>query len=83
MLIFFQLTGSVKTQIEGALGGKSMTADMRAHVKREMFNACLEALLDDDFVRAYQEGMRVVCSDGVERRVYPRIPTYSADYPEK
>lgn len=23
------------------------------------------------------------CSDGVERRFYPRIFTYSADYPEK
>jgi hypothetical protein len=27
--------------------------------------------------------MVVKCADGIERRVYPRIFTYSADYPEK
>jgi hypothetical protein len=82
-LTLLQITGATKSQIEGALGGKAVTADMQAHVKREIFNACLAILLDDDFVRAYREGMKIVCSDGVERRVYPRIPTYSADYPEK
>jgi hypothetical protein len=28
-------------------------------------------------------GFVVRCGDNIERRVYPRIFTYSADYPEK
>jgi hypothetical protein len=27
--------------------------------------------------------MVIQCADGIERRIYPRIFTYSADYPEK
>ena len=40
-------------------------------------------LLDDDFIEAYKNGIVVKCFDGVMRRVYPRIFTYSANYPEK
>ncbi|RDB23027.1 hypothetical protein Hypma_009855 [Hypsizygus marmoreus] len=40
-------------------------------------------LLDDDFVHAYKHGLVIQCPDGNERRFYPRIFTYSADYPEK
>jgi len=40
-------------------------------------------LLDDEFLHAYQHGIVILCMDGVKRRVYPRIFTYSADYPEK
>jgi hypothetical protein len=40
-------------------------------------------LLNDEFLHAYRYGMIVQCYDGTERRVYPRICTYSADYPEK
>ena len=40
-------------------------------------------ILDDDFIRACTYGIVVMCIDGIERRVYPRIFTYSADYPEK
>lgn len=40
-------------------------------------------LLDDDFVHAYIHGMVIMCVDGIERRVFPRLFTYSADYPEK
>ncbi|KAH7916893.1 hypothetical protein BV22DRAFT_980594, partial [Leucogyrophana mollusca] len=36
-----------------------------------------------DFVEAYRHGLVIQCPDGVYRRVYPRIFTYSADYPEK
>jgi hypothetical protein len=41
------------------------------------------SLLDDEFVHAYEHGIVLRCADGVQRRVYPRIFTYSADYPEK
>ena len=40
-------------------------------------------LLDADFVEAYKNGLVVLCPDGVTRRFYHRIFTYSADYPEK
>ena len=40
-------------------------------------------ILDDDFVHACAFGIVLMCIDGIERRVYPRIFTYSADYPEK
>ena len=31
----------------------------------------------------YEHGVIVTCADGIVRRVFPRIFTYSADYPEK
>jgi hypothetical protein len=40
-------------------------------------------LLDDEFLKAYHEGIVILCVDGIQRRFYPRIFTYSADYPEK
>lgn len=40
-------------------------------------------LLDDEFVEAYEHGIVILCCDGILRRFYPRILTYSADYPEK
>jgi hypothetical protein len=40
-------------------------------------------LSDEDFIHAYLYGMVIKCIDGIERRIYPRVFTYSADYPEK
>jgi len=40
-------------------------------------------LLDDDFLHTYKYGIMVQGPDQIERRVYPWITTYSADYPEK
>jgi len=57
--------------------------EIRKHCKRELAQAAWKLLLDDDFLHAYKYGMVVKCSDGIERRVYPRFLTYSADYPEK
>lgn len=42
-----------------------------------------ETILDEDFVYAYKHGFIMKCHDQVMRRFYPRILTYSADYPEK
>jgi hypothetical protein len=42
-----------------------------------------DKLLDDEFVATYKHGFTMECLDGVWRRFYPRIFTYSADYPEK
>jgi hypothetical protein len=46
-------------------------------------HAIWSLLLDEEFLHAYTYGIVIQCIDGIERRVYPRIFTYSADYPEK
>lgn len=51
--------------------------------KRELMQAIWLLLLDDDFIQAYHHGFIVKCGDGITRRLFPRLLTYSADYPEK
>ena len=46
-------------------------------------HAIWELILDDKFMEAYEHGFVVRCPDGVLRRFYPQLFTYSADYPEK
>lgn len=41
------------------------------------------SLIDEEFVHAWRNGVVIKCADGITRRVFPRIITYSADYPEK
>ncbi|KAK0421714.1 hypothetical protein EV421DRAFT_1724714 [Armillaria borealis] len=53
------------------------------HCRRELMHEAWKLLLDAEFVHAYIHGIVLKCADGVYRRVYPRIFTYSADYPEK
>lgn len=54
-----------------------------AHLRRELFHGVWRIILDDDFLHAYKYGIIIKCYDGTTRRVYPRIFSYSADYPEK
>jgi len=53
------------------------------HCRWELMHAVWKFLLDEDFLHAYTYGIVVRSLDGIERRVYPCILTYSADYPEK
>ena len=46
-------------------------------------HSVLRLVFDDDFIHAYQHGIVIDCADSVTRRVFPRLFTYSADYPEK
>ncbi|KAF9045034.1 hypothetical protein BJ165DRAFT_1346358 [Panaeolus papilionaceus] len=62
---------------------KSQQSQILTHCKRELLQEVWRVLLDDDFVHAYKYGIVVMCVDGIERRIFPRIFTYSADYPEK
>ncbi|KAF8835227.1 hypothetical protein BDN67DRAFT_1015721 [Paxillus ammoniavirescens] len=62
---------------------KKNYSDILTHCKRELFHALWSIILDDEFVEAYRNGIVVKCYDGICRRVFPRIFTYSADYPEK
>ena len=58
-------------------------SQLMAHCRRELVQAVWKYILDDDFIHAMINGVVVVCHDGIKRRIYPRIFTYSADYPEK
>jgi hypothetical protein len=40
-------------------------------------------LLDPAFMHAYEHGIVIQFADGILRRIFPRLFTYSADYPEK
>ncbi|KAJ2935345.1 hypothetical protein H1R20_g1749, partial [Candolleomyces eurysporus] len=62
---------------------KQQQKDILTHCRRELMHAVWRMLLDDEFLHAYTYGIVIKCVDGIERRVYPRIFTYSADYPEK
>lgn len=53
------------------------------HCHREIYDAQWDIILDAEFLVAYAHGIVVLCCDGVWRRFYPRIFTYSADYREK
>jgi len=58
-------------------------AALQAHCQRDLFHTCWKHLLDAEFLNAYRHGIVLQCPDGVLRRVFPHIFTYSADYPEK
>ena len=53
------------------------------HLKRELVHKVWDLLLDPEFLHAYEHGIVLKCADGITRRIFPRIFTYSADYPEK
>ena len=46
-------------------------------------HAIWTCILDAEFLEAYEHGIVIECPDGIFRRFYPRLFTYSADYPEK
>lgn len=77
-----QLPQSIKN-ILSSITGKKDNRDLLTHCKRELVHAIWRILLDDEFIEAYKNGVVMKCFDGITRRVYPRILTYSADYPEK
>jgi hypothetical protein len=57
--------------------------DILAHCRRELMHGVWKFLLNNDFLHTYKYGMVLHCQDGIEQRIYPRVFTYSADYPEK
>jgi hypothetical protein len=65
------------------MGGKKLKQEFLAHCHRELTHEQWKILLDDDFLAAYEHGIVIETVDRILRRFYPRIFTYSADYPEK
>jgi hypothetical protein len=53
------------------------------HCHRELAHAQWKLLLNDEFIEAYKHGIVIECCDGIPRQFYPRIFTYSTNYPEK
>jgi hypothetical protein len=53
------------------------------HLKRELIHAAYELILNSKFMEAYTDGVVVTCYDGIQRRLFLRLLTYSGDYPEK
>jgi hypothetical protein len=78
-----QLPNAFKDFIMHHLGGKSLSDVLMTHCQRELFHEQWKVLLNADFIEAYKHGVVITCCDGVKRRFYPQIFTYSADYPEK
>ncbi|KAG1819320.1 uncharacterized protein BJ212DRAFT_1249473, partial [Suillus subaureus] len=62
---------------------KSGMAVLHVHCRQDLFHACWKHLLDADFLQAYRHGIVLQCPDGILRRVFLRVFTYSADYLEK
>ncbi|KIJ51118.1 hypothetical protein M422DRAFT_245106, partial [Sphaerobolus stellatus SS14] len=65
------------------LTGEACSAPLFTHCKRELVQSNWRILLDEDFRKAYRNGIVIKCADGITRRVYIRLFAYSADYPEK
>lgn len=78
-----QLSDSFKDFTGTYTNGKGVGRDCTTHCQRELFQAQWNVLLDDQFLEACKHGIVILCCDGVERKFYPRVFTYSADYPEK
>jgi hypothetical protein len=62
---------------------KTGISALQTHCRRELFQGCWNILLDAEFISAYRHRLVLRCPDGISRRVFPRIFTYSADYPKK
>ena len=82
MLYYIKLDDSVQDRYM-AIFGKSATKEMLTHLRRELIQSVWAIILDDEFMNAYAHGIPLQLSDGIVRCVFPRIFTYSADYPEK
>jgi hypothetical protein len=63
--------------------GKTATAAVVTHLKRELMHAIWDLIIDERFMEAYKNGIVIKFFDGIFRRIFPRFYTYSADYPEK
>ncbi|KAG2740831.1 hypothetical protein P692DRAFT_20689050, partial [Suillus brevipes Sb2] len=80
---FHKLPDSFKDFTGTYTQGKGVSRECATHCHRELFQAQWRVLLDAEFLQAYEHGIVILCCDGIKRRFYPRVFTYSADYPEK
>ncbi|KAG9046272.1 hypothetical protein FS837_004730 [Tulasnella sp. UAMH 9824] len=79
---FPSIPDKIRDEIRAKLG-KAAAKPVITHCHHELMHTIWRIILDDDFVEAWRHGIVLTCADGIQRRFYPRIFTYSADYPEK
>ncbi|KAG9090779.1 hypothetical protein FRC06_000886, partial [Ceratobasidium sp. 370] len=77
------LPADLQDKIRRLEGGRVIPKALLTHLRRELFHEMWKHLLDDEFLHAWRYGVVIQCADGITRRVFPRIFSYSADYPEK
>ncbi|KAH9025567.1 hypothetical protein EDB84DRAFT_1564035 [Lactarius hengduanensis] len=63
--------------------GQPPSPEVETHCKRDLMHAMWNHLMDEAFTEGYTQGLVIRCTDGTERNFFPRIITYTADYPEK
>ncbi|KAF6742517.1 hypothetical protein DFP72DRAFT_830415 [Ephemerocybe angulata] len=63
--------------------GIAFPEPLGTYLRRDLFQRVWGKILDPDFVDAYHNGFEFKCVDGTTRLLFPRILSYSADYPEK
>ncbi|KAH6905097.1 hypothetical protein BKA70DRAFT_1431183 [Coprinopsis sp. MPI-PUGE-AT-0042] len=78
-----KLSDDFQDYLRGRNNGKLPPKEFMAHCAREIFHAQWRIILDDALLEAMENGIVIMCQDGIERRFFPRIFTYSADYPER
>jgi hypothetical protein len=78
-----QLPDAFKDFASQHMDRKRPSDSFMTHCRRELLQAQWDVLLDEEFLAAYQHGIVIKCCDGITRRFYPRVLTYSADYKEK
>ncbi|KAJ7067227.1 hypothetical protein C8F01DRAFT_1365364 [Mycena amicta] len=63
--------------------GDTPRSEVLTHCRRELLHTIWCLLLDGKFMEACKHGIVIVCPDGMSRRFFFHLFTYSADYPEK
>lgn len=63
--------------------GTTPSADMLAHLKRELIQGALRLIVGGTFADAQNNGRTTECADGILRRWFLRLILHSADYKEK
>ncbi|KAG2012178.1 ubiquitin and ribosomal protein S27a [Coprinopsis cinerea AmutBmut pab1-1] len=79
---FETLSDAVKDFITQRTGG-ALPDGLMSFLNRELLHIQWSIILDPEFIDAMENGIVITCPDGIQRRFYIRIFTYSADYPEK
>ena len=62
---------------------KAPSSATLTHLKRELMHSAYELILNSNFMESYKDGVIITCYDGIQRRLFVRLLTYSGDYPEK
>ncbi|TEB21302.1 hypothetical protein FA13DRAFT_1643041, partial [Coprinellus micaceus] len=80
---FIKLSDTFKDYLKDLNSGKVPSDALFSHCVRELFQGQWAVLLDDELIDAMKNGIVLTCPDDKLRCFYPRVFTYSADYPEK